>query len=96
MTRTLGDIEYAQGFRFEWFEQRKENGALCGWFFQDDPDNDPERTYRMWIIEIPAERGQEAAYWVQPGPNENPGWPLPSLDMATAYLTGWFAGRGEW
>ncbi|MET9175746.1 hypothetical protein ABZX64_32625 [Streptomyces misionensis] len=96
MARTLGDTEHAQGFRFEWFERRKDNGALCGWFFPDDPEDGPDETHRLWITEIPAPPGEETAYFVQPGPEENPGWPLPSLDMAAAYLTGWFTGRDEW
>ncbi|MFJ7277441.1 hypothetical protein [Kitasatospora sp. NPDC098663] len=95
MARRLGDTEYAQGFRFEWSDQR-ETGELCGWFFPDYPDGLPDRDHKMWIIAIPAKRGEEPSYFVQPGPGEDPGWPIPSLEMAAAYLTGWFNGRGEW
>ncbi|WP_405544224.1 hypothetical protein OG590_17370 [Streptomyces goshikiensis] len=93
MARKLGDIEYAQGFRFEWSDRRRDNGALCGWFFRDDEEDDPNETERLWIMEFPTQDEETQNYWVQPGPGENPGYPLPSLDMATAYFAGWFTGR---
>lgn len=94
MARKLGDIEYAQGFRFEWLDRRRDNGALCGWFFRPDPDDGTVGTERLWITEYPTRDGEPQNYFVQPAPGESPGYPLPSLDMATAYFAGWFTGRG--
>jgi hypothetical protein len=94
MARQLGDTEYVQSCRFEWFEQRP-TGELCGWFFMDYPDSDPDVTHRLWITASMMPDG-EPSYFVQPGPGENPGWPLPSLEMAVGYLVGWFTGRHEW
>jgi hypothetical protein len=96
MARQLGDTEYVGSCRFEWFEQRP-TGELCGWFFLHYPDSEPDVNHRLWIIESPPLTGEtEPSYFVQPGPAENPGWPLPSLEMAVGYLIGWFNGRNEW
>ncbi|GAA3376773.1 hypothetical protein GCM10020367_49780 [Streptomyces sannanensis] len=96
MARTLGDTDYVQGCRFEWFDRRPDNGALCGWFFPDIPEEDPDGTKRLWITEIPTPDGERPSFFVQPGPGESPGRPLPSLEMAAGYLVGWFTGRDEW
>lgn len=91
MARKLGDIEYAQGFRFEWSEQRRDNGALCGWFFREDPDDNTIGTERLWITEFPIRDGETQNYFVQSDRSGRGGYPMPSLDMATAYFAGWFA-----
>jgi hypothetical protein len=94
MARRLGDIEYTQGFRFEWSERRR-TGELCGWFFPDTREDGPDESHRMWIIATSPYDG-EASYFVQTGPGRPDGNVVASLEMAIGYLIGWFTGRNEW